>query len=148
MADLREDPVFFELLTGSYLRLVGHPLVAAGRDAAWLYGDAPFALLSHDAALDPRFVYANRAAQARFEYSWDEFIGLPSRLSAEAPERGERQRLLDAVARNGFMSGYRGIRITKTGRRFRLEDGVIWELIDAGGVRRGQAAMFSQWTDL
>jgi len=148
MAGIREDPAFFELLTASYLRLVGQPLVDAGRDAAWLYGDAPFAVLAHDAERDPRFVYANRAAQARFEYSWDEFAGLPSRLSAEAPERGERQRLLDAVARNGFMTGYRGIRVTKTGRRFRLEDGVIWELVEAGGVRRGQAAMFSRWTEL
>ena len=48
-------------------------------------------------------------------------IGLPSRLSAEAPEHAERQRLLDAVARDGFTGGYRGLRIAKGGRRFWIE---------------------------
>jgi len=148
MADLREDPEFFHLLAESYARLVGMPLVAGGQGAAWLYNDAPFAVLAHDTEPDPRFVYANKAAQACFEYSWDELTGLPSRLSAEAPERTERQRLLDAVARNGFMSGYRGLRIAKSGRRFRLEDGIVWQLTDADGRRRGQAAMFSRWSDL
>jgi hypothetical protein len=31
--------------------------------------------------------------QRLFEYEWDELITLPSRLSAEAPDRQERQRL-------------------------------------------------------
>jgi MEKHLA domain len=73
---------------------------------------------------------------------------LPSRLSAEAPERAERQALLDAVAKNGFMSGYRGIRVAKSGRRFLIEDGVVWELIDEEGVRHGAAATFASWRDV
>ncbi len=48
-------------------------------------------------AEDPRFFYANRAAQACFGYSWIEFIGMPSRLSAEMPERAARQKLLEQV---------------------------------------------------
>jgi len=103
------DPAFFALLTGSYARLVGTPLVPQGKDASWLYSQAPFAVVAHNTDADPKFIYANMCAQACFEYSWEEFIGLPSRLSAEAPERAERQALLDAVAKNGFMSGYRGI---------------------------------------
>jgi hypothetical protein len=141
------DPGFVALLTSSYARTVGAPLVAAGQDAAWLYNDAPFALLAHNTEADPRFIYANRTAQACFEYPWRDFIGLPSRLSAEAPNRDERQRLLDAVARDGFISDYRGLRIARSGRRFWIEGGTVWELIDAAGQRRGQAAIFTSWTD-
>jgi len=105
-------------------------------------------VVAHNTDSDPKFIYANRCAQTCFEYSWDEFIGLPSRLSAEAPERAERQALLDAVAKNSFMSGYRGIRVAKSGRRFLIEDGVIWKLIDEKGIRRGAAATFPSWRDI
>ena len=139
---------FFDLLTSSYARAVGKPLITAEQDAAWLYNDAPFAVLAHNTDADPVFVYANKTAQACFEYGWDQFITLPSRLSAEAPNRDERQKLLDAVARDGFISDYRGMRIAKSGRRFWIEGGTVWELVDADGKRRGQAAMFTSWTDV
>lgn len=147
-SDLRYDPEFFELLTGSYGRLVGVPLGPEGGNAEWLYAQAPFAVVAHNTDADPRFVYANKAAQACFEYPWDEFTTLRSRFSAEAPNREERARILEAVFRNGFVSGYRGVRISKSGRRFRIEDGVVWQLIDADGINRGQAATFSSWTDV
>jgi hypothetical protein len=142
------DPDFFALLTGSYQRLVGTRLVPQGADAEWLYAESPFAVLAHDTAPDPKFIYANRCAQACFEYHWDEMVSLPSRLSAEAPDRAERQVLLDAVARSGFMTGYRGVRVAKSGRRFIIEDGIVWELIDQDGVRHGQAATFSSWRSI
>jgi hypothetical protein len=142
------DPDFFKLLTTSYLRTVGRPLVAEGQGPDWLYNKAPFAVLSHNTDADPRFVYANMTAQRCFEYPWAEFIALPSRLSAEAPNRDERQRLLDAVARDGFISGVRGMRIARSGRRFWIEGVTVWELIDAAGKRRGQAAIFTSWTDV
>lgn len=147
-SDLRSDPAFFELLTGSYARLVGAPLVPEGANAQWLYEDAPFVVVAHNTDADPRFVYANKRAQACFEYPWDEFITLPSRLSAEAPNREERARILEAVARDGFVRGYRGVRISKSGRRFWIDDGIVWQLIDADGVNRGQAATFASWTDV
>ena len=146
--DLSTDPAFFALLAGSYARLVGAPLVPGGADAAWLYRDAPFAVLAHDTSADPHFIYANKAAQTCFGYSWDEFLALPSRLSAEPQDRAERQALLDAVARDGFHAGYRGVRVGKSGRRFLIEDGVVWELIDARGIRHGQAATFASWRDM
>jgi PAS domain-containing protein len=148
MVDLSTNSAFFALLTGSYTRLVKAPLVPEGADAGWLYHEAPFAVLAHSTDPDPKFVYANKAAQACFEYSWDEFLALPSRLSAEPTDRAERQRLLDQVARNGFLSGYRGIRVAKSGRRFIIEDGVVWELIGRDGVRRGQAATFRTWRNV
>jgi hypothetical protein len=122
--------------------------LAPGQDAAWLYSDAPFAVLAHNTDADPVFTYANRTAQSCFEYKWDEFVTIPSRLSAEAPNRDKRQRLLDAVARNGFIDNYRGLRIAKSGRRFWIEGGIVWELRDENGERRGQAALFTSWTDV
>jgi hypothetical protein len=150
---LARDPDFLRLLAGSHARLVGTPLLPeeAGDDPAeqarWLYDEAPFCVLAHNTDADPRFVYANKAAQTRFEYGWDEFITLPSRLSAEAPDRAERQRLLDAVTRDGFIGDYRGLRIAKSGRRFWIERATVWQLIDEAGVLRGQAATFSDWRD-
>lgn len=146
MTDLSHDPDFFAVLTGSYARRLGMPLVPDGADAAWLYDQAPFAVLAHDGGADPRFIYANQAAQACFGYTREELIGLPSRLSAEAPEWAERQRLLDAVARDGFIRNYRGLRIAKDRRRFWIKRAVVWQL-DRDGVTVGQAATFSEWRD-
>ena len=136
------DHAIYALLSESYRRLTGTPLVPAGCGAAWLYREAPFALLAHDTSPDPRFIYANLTAQACFEYSWSEIIGLPSHLSAVPADRCERQQLLDTVRRDGLMRGYHGVRIAKSGRRFRIEEGIVWQLTDEWGVDCGQAALF------
>jgi PAS domain-containing protein len=146
--DLSTDPGFFALLTGSYARLLGRSLVPAGAGAKWLYAEAPFPVLAHGVEADPKFIYANKAAQRCFGYSFDEFLALPSRLSAEAGDQAARQALLEQVAQQGFLRGYSGVRIAKSGRRFIIEDGIIWELIDHDGMRRGQAATFSSWRDV
>ncbi len=142
---------FIKLLIGSHAQLVGLPLLASGLSvqaaARWLYDDADFCVLAHNADPDPLFVYANMAAQRCFEYSWGEFIHLPSRLSAEAGDQAERQRVLEAVSRDGYATGYRGLRIAKSGRRFWIEDVTVWNLIDERGVRHGQAATYRRWRD-
>src|SRR5262245_23364276 len=115
-----DDPEFFALLTSSFYRLVGKKLT--DRDPAWLYAEAPFVVLAHDTQPDPIFIYANRAAQDCFGYGAEEFLTLPSRLSAEAMLQEKRQAVLDAVARDGFIAGYSGIRIAKSGRRFSIRD--------------------------
>ena len=127
---------------------MGSPLPSSHLGPAWLYEEAPFAVLAHNTDLDPIFIYANKTAQRCFEYSWAELTSMPSRLSAEAPNRAERQKLLDAVSRDGYISGYCGLRVARSGRRFWIEDGLIWQLIDADGAYRGQAAMFAVWRDV
>ncbi len=145
-------PILSALVLGSYRRVVGQPLAPAGFDDAeaahWLYEDASFCVLAHSTEADPRFVYANKAAQRCFEYPWAEFTTLPSRLSAEAPNRAERQRLLDQVTQNGFASNYTGVRISRSGRRFLIEDATVWQLLDAEGVVQGQGAMLPRWRDV
>ena len=107
--------------------------------------DAPFAVLSHNTAADPILNYGNRAGMQLFEISWGELIQTPSRLTAEPVHRDERARLLDAVARNGFIDDYRGVRVTKTGRRFLIENATVWNLLDESAAPYGQAATFSEW---
>lgn len=103
----------------------------------WLHAEAPFALLAHDAAADPRFIYVNAAARHAFGYSEEEFIGLPSRLSADADAQTDRDAILASVRERGYAIGYAGTRITRDGRHFRIERGELWQLDEP----EGQAAL-------
>jgi PAS domain S-box-containing protein len=148
---LPTDPAFAELLLSSHLRLVGEPLCPAvgktGQDAArWLYEQASFGLLAHDTSTDPRFVYANRTAQDCFGYSWDEFVGLPSRLSARPDGQEDREAFVRAVTVHHYATGYRGIRVGKRGQAFWIEDVTMWDLMDTHGRIHGQAAVFRSWS--
>ncbi len=139
------------LLIGSYRRLTGKTLLDAGlppREAARALYHTPFVVLSHDSSPDPRFTYANLAAQARFEMVWHEIVGLPSRLSAEPMAQPARARLLETVAAQGYSDGYSGVRIGKSGRRFMIRNATVWNLSDADGQFQGQAAMFSECQDI
>lgn len=97
---------------------------------------------------DPLLCYGNAAALALFELSPEALVGMPSRLTAEAPERAERQRLLDGVAALGFVDDYCGVRVSSSGRRFRISGATVWEVHDEAGARIGQGAMFSNWERL
>jgi hypothetical protein len=136
------------LLIASYRQITGRELVPvfdAPVETARRLFEAPFALVSHDAAPDPLFNYANLAALVLFETSWDRFVGMPSRRSAEAPEREERERFLEAVKKRGFMDDYRGLRVSATGRRFLVEGATVWNVRDARGAYLGQAARLDRW---
>jgi hypothetical protein len=140
-----------QLLRRNYEQLTGKrfgPSDLGAVDFAEAIYQAPYVVVSHGTEPDPIFNYANVAAQALFELSWQEFCQLPSRLSAEPPNQSERQRLLEAVTSQGFMAGYAGIRIAKSGRRFWIKDVTVWNLTDEQGVYRGQAAIYSQWEDI
>ena len=106
---------------------------------------APFVLVSHGTEADPVLNYGNRTALALWEMSWEELTRTPSRLTAEAPNREERARVLAAVTQRGFIDDYSGVRISKTGRRFRISRATVWNLLAADGQPCGQAAMFDRW---
>ena len=136
------------LIAASYRRLTGKPLIPAGNDAAEALWHAPQAILAHGTQADPLFFFGNHVALDRFDADLEDFCAMPSRLSAEPVLREERQKLLDRVRRHGFIADYAGVRISATGRRFRIEQATVWNLIDARGDIHGQAAIFDQWTDL
>jgi hypothetical protein len=92
--ELPEIIIYGNLLTESFLKLTGQPLLPSGSDLAQRLYEAPFALVSHGTQADPIFRYANQTAQTLWQMTWDEFIVLPSRLSAESMLQEERDRLL------------------------------------------------------
>jgi hypothetical protein len=49
---------------------------------------------------------------------------------------------------DAFIDDYSGVRVSSTGRRFLIERATVWNLVDARGAYRGQAAAFSDWTPL
>ncbi|EKT63803.1 MEKHLA domain-containing protein [Providencia burhodogranariea] len=112
----------------------------------WLHECAPYAIVAHDALLDPYFIYANQTALTCFKYSREEFLQMRSRFSAIYGERAERQRLLDDVHHNGIVYDYSGIRIDKMKMPFTIYDGIVWQLTDEryGSHENtwGQAACF------
>lgn len=130
------------LIAESFERLLGRTLVSGSDPIAALW-QAPFAVVAHGIEADPLFFFGNACALAAFESDLAQFVGMPSRLSAEAPLREERQALLDRVTAHGFIDDYAGVRISAKGRRFRIGPAVVWNLVDADGVCHGQAATFS-----
>jgi hypothetical protein len=54
---------------------------------------------------------------------------------------------MDGVLRQGYVSGYRGVRIARSGRRFWIEDTTVWNLLDRDGTLQGQAALIRGWAD-
>ncbi len=106
---------------------------------------APFVLVSHGTEADPVLNYGNAAALVLWEMPWAELTRTPSRLTAEAPNREERARLLAAVTQRGFIDDYSGVRVSKTGRRFRIAQATVWNLLSETGQPCGQAAMFAHW---
>ena len=75
-------------------------------------------------------------------------LAIPAHQSPDRPHRSdrlERQKQLEEVARKGYISEYRGVRISRSGRRFWVEDAVVWQLLDESGVCHGQAAKFDSW---
>lgn len=130
-------------LATSFSRLTGKALVDAPTpEAFWA---APRAIVAHGLEADPVFFYGNRLALQLFEMPAADFVRLPSRLSAEPALREERERLLARVTRDGFIDDYAGVRISASGRRFRIEQAVVWTVTDADGAPVGQAATFDRW---
>lgn len=144
-------PPHARLLLDSYERALGRPLIARDgtpEDQARALFQAPFVVLSHNGAADPILTYGNQTALTLWETTWEALTQMPSRLTAEAEHRDARAKMLASIRDQGFIDDYAGIRISATGKRFRIEQAVIWTLWDAQGARVGQAATFDRVTPL
>ncbi|MEX5220097.1 MAG: MEKHLA domain-containing protein [Nitrospiraceae bacterium] len=138
-------------LLSSYRHWTGSELIEPSADGARRVQAlffAPFVLVSHGIEHDPVLNYGNRMALDLWEMSWDELTATPSRLTAEPINRMERERILEEARTRGHIANYRGVRISKSGRRFMIEHAVVWNVVDSTGRRIGQAATFSEWTFL
>lgn len=138
------------LLLDSYRYWIGKDLIERTSDTqqqARMLFEASFVVVSHGVEPDPILNYGNQIALDLWELSWDQFIRTPSRLTAEPDDRAERERMLTQARAKGYFGGYRGVRISSTGRRFFVEQALIWNVIDLDGNSIGQAATFSTMVD-
>ena len=145
------DPIWIQWLLDSYAFWLKRELIDRGADVevqSERLFFAPFVVVSHLDSDDPILNYGNRQALDLWEMTWAEFTATPSRLTAEPMNRTERARMLRRVTARGFVDDYRGVRISRTGRRFLVERATVWNVLDGDANRRGQAAAFSEWTSL
>jgi hypothetical protein len=106
--------------------------------------EADFIVASHGTQSDPILNYGNQKALDIWELTWEEFITIPSRKTAEEVEQKERDRLLAETTEKGF-SYFSCIRITSTGKRFQINNGIVWKVIDDHKIYQGKAAVFSDY---
>ena len=141
-----------ELLCRSFQHWLGKPLLPSvvGQQLspeaqAQALFEAPFVVVSHGTQADPIFNYGNAKALELWELDWEALTTMPSRETAEGEEQPDREKMLEQAKAQGYFDGYVGDRTTGSGKRFRMEDGLIWTLLDEAGNYRGQAARFSQY---
>lgn len=143
-----------QLLLSSFLNATGVPLLPdleldqlEPEDQARALFYAPRVVVSHQTQDDPVLSYGNRRALTLWEMDLPTLTSTPSRLTAEPVAREERARLLALVQEQGFIENYQGVRISSSGKRFMIQEAVVWEVYDAQGVWRGQAATFDDWRE-
>lgn len=124
----RDDPMRFDInptlrehvlrLLRSFKHWTGRDLLpASGSDSDLVqrFFEAPLVVISHGTEDDPILNYGNKAA------------------------------LLAEVTKKGFIDHYRGIRISRTGRRFSINGATVWNILDEQSRYAGQAAAFERW---
>ena len=136
------------VLLESYRHWIGTELIEPRGDPAFqshILFHSPFVLVSHGIEDDPLLNYGNGMALSLWDLSWEELIRTPSRVTAEPVNRAEREQMLEEARTNGHIKNYRGVRVSRSGRRFMIEQAVVWNVLDSAGHRVGQAATFSEW---
>ena len=135
----------------SYAHWKGQQLIDRGGsalDQAQRLFEADFVIVSHTQAADPILNYGNRAALELWEFDISTLLQTPSRFTAEPMHRDERAQLLARTTEFGYVDDYRGIRISRTGQRFMIEEACVWNLIDEQANQIGQAATFDRYVRL
>ncbi len=144
-------PELLPILLDSFQHRLGRELVPRsgdpGEDARRVF-ESPFVVVSHNKAADPILTFGNQTALRLWEMDAQSFLQTPSRMTAEPMHRDERARLLERTTRDGYVDDYQGIRISSTGRRFQIEQAIVWNLHNSTGEYVGQAATFDHWTFL
>jgi len=135
---------YSNLLNKSYFNLTQKYLLNSSNISKDLYY-ANFVLVSHGNQKDPIFCYANLAAQSLWGITWDDFVQMPSRLTVMPDSVDERQQLLNRASKMGYVDNYRGIRVTKDGKKFLIDNTILWNVVDENGINHGQAAAIYTW---
>lgn len=137
-----------QTLLDSYHKWTGRDLIprmGSTLEQAQALFQVPFVVVSHGIQADPILNYGNQTALKLWNIEIPTLLKTPSRLTAEPVHRDERARLLERTTRDGYVDDYQGIRIATDGRRFRINQALVWNLVDPTGNRVGQAATFAEW---
>lgn len=140
-----------QLILNSFKHWAGHSLIeisGSPLQIAQALFEAPFPVFSHGIEPDPIYNYGNRKALELWEVDWEQLTQMPSRYSAEPIDQEERLRLLNQVTTKGYVTNGRGVRISRTGKRYMVSDFTVWNLLDETNRYCGQAAKFTQWIPL
>lgn len=121
------------------------PRATPAADAQLLF-EAPFVVVAHGTESDPLLNYGNQSALNLWKLSLSDFLGTPSRETAEPVHRDERSALLKRTQEFGFIDDYSGIRIASDGQRFQIHQATVWNVLDENRQVVGQAAAFARWT--
>ena len=141
---------FIARVAAAFARVTGGDLVAEapldpsdlGR-SAW---EGNFALLTHDNSAI--LTYGNRFVLDLWEMDWETLTRTPSRQTAPDEDRAARAAILSDVERNGFTRSYGGRRGSRSGKFFRIENAIVFTLIDEEGAGFGTGAFFKSVTRL
>ena len=135
------DPIFTEKLINSYEKLLERELID---DPSKLF-EADFVCAGHKFASEPKFAYGNQKALDLWELDLDKFIGMPSKNTAEEMHQKEREELLNEVRQKGYIKNYSGIRISSTGKKFKINNAIVWNVFDENEKLIGQAVKFNDY---
>jgi hypothetical protein len=137
-----------QILLDSYKQLLAKELIirkGSKIEQAKQLFFAPFVVISHGIEADPIYNYGNKSGLILWERSWEELRKTPSRTSAEPLLREERQQLLTETKNQEYVINRQAIRISKTGKKYQINDITIWNLYNQKNKYCGQAATFSDW---
>lgn len=134
-------------ILASFRTRLGHDLVERSgdlaEDARRLF-DLPLAVLAHDTSPVPLLDWVNLTAARAFDATPETLLGRPSAATAPAEATADRQHLFTLLAEHGFVTGYSGVRISLTGRRFIIDDVTVLTLADTSGGPAGHAAVIGK----
>jgi len=103
-----------------------------------------FLLLSHGTQNEvkegPVLNYGNMRTLRQWAASWEELTTLPSSRTADDSVREDRAKFMSEVKAQGFSANYSGIRVDLQGKRFRIQDAFVWNVI-VNDAYVGQAAL-------
>jgi hypothetical protein len=105
-------------------------------------------VLSHGIQCDddgPILNYGNSAALRLWKGTWEQLTSLPSKYTADADVRRNREEDMKKVTKYGYLDNYDGVRIAFDKTKFRISNVTIWNMNIDNNRRIGQAATFSRW---
>lgn len=131
-----------EIVKNSYRKLIGESLpLSSNMNLIEAFDECIYPIASHDNSDEPLFNYANKAALLLFKMTYEQMIGLPSKVSALPVNQEERSFLLKQVAEHGFIQHYQGKRVASDQSIFHIQDATVWNLMNLDQKFCGQAVI-------